>query len=166
MRALISVMLIALAGIAQAESKIAVVNWQQAVLASEHAKKASEKLEADKKDELATVEKLRAALEKLQERIKKDEAILSEDELRKLKNSFEEKATTYKFHHQNLQKARQQALAELVQSMEPQIKTALDEIMKEKGFEVILRPEAVILSTPAVDITKLLLQKLNEQKSK
>lgn len=149
---------------AQAEVSIAVVDMQRAVLASDEAKIAVEKFRQEKQSEIDTITKLETELKGIQDKIAKDGEIMSEDERRKLKNSFEEKATTYKFHRQNMQKAEQQELQNLAQMMEPKMQTALKAIIDEKKYDLVVRPEMVIYNAPNTDITKLLLEKLNEKK--
>lgn len=149
---------------AQAEVSIAVVDMQRAVLASDEAKAAVEKFRQEKQSEIDTIAKLETELKGIQEKIAKDGEIMSEDERRKLKNSFEEKATTYKFHRQNMQKAEQQELQNLAQMMEPKMQAALKAIIDEKKYDLVVRPEMVIYNAPGTDITKLLLEKLNEKK--
>jgi outer membrane protein len=146
---------------AQAEIKIAVVDMQRAVLASDEAKAAVEKFRTAKQDDIDTISKLETELKGIQEKIAKDGEIMSEDERRKLKNSFEEKATTYKFHRQNMQKAEQQELQQLAQMMEPKMQKALKAIIDENKYDLVLRPEMVIFNGPSTDITKLLLEQLN-----
>lgn len=146
---------------AQAEMKIAVVDMQRAVLASDEAKAAVEKFRTAKQDDIDIISKLETELKGIQEKIAKDGEIMSEDERRKLKNSFEEKATTYKFHRQNMQKAEQQELQQLAQMMEPKMQKALKAIIDENKYDLVLRPEMVIFNGPSTDITKLLLEQLN-----
>ena len=164
MRFLNVVLLTMVASFAQAEMSIAVVDMQRAVLASDEAKVAVEKFRAEKQSEIDTITTLELELKAIQDKIAKDGEIMSEDERRKLKNSFEEKATTYKFHRQNMQKAEQQELQSLAQKMEPKMQKALKAILDEKKFDLVIRPEMVIYSAPTADITKLLLEKLNEAK--
>jgi outer membrane protein len=161
MRFLQVVVLAMTATFAQAEMKIAVVDMQRAVLASDEAKVAVEKFRAAKQEEIDTITALETALKGIQDKIAKDGEIMSEDERRKLKNSFEEKATTYKFHRQNMQKAEQQELQSLAKAMEPKMQAALKAIIDEKKFDLVVRPEMVIYNSPGTDITKLLLEKLN-----
>jgi outer membrane protein len=152
------------ASFAQAEVKIAVVDMQRAVLASDEAKVAVEKFRAEKKGEIDTITTLELELKGIQDKIAKDGDIMSEDERRKLKNSFEEKATTYKFHRQTMQKAEQQELQALAQAMEPKMQAALKSIIDEKKFDLVVRPDMVIYNAPGTDITKLLLERLNSAK--
>ncbi len=149
------------ASFAQAEVKIAVVDMQRAVLASDEAKVAVEKFRNEKKGDIDTITTLELELKSIQDKIAKDGDIMSEDERRKLKNSFEEKATTYKFHRQTMQKAEQQELQALAKAMEPKMQAALKSIIDEKKFDLVVRPEMVIYNAPGVDITKLLLERLN-----
>jgi len=141
--------------------KIAVVDMQRAVLASDDAKAAIEKFRSAKQSDIDTISKLETGLKGIQDKIAKDGEIMNDEERRKLKNSFEEKMTTYKFHRQNMQKAEQQELQRLAQAMEPKMQTALKAIIDEKKYDLVVRPEMVIYNGPGTDITKLLLEKLN-----
>jgi len=149
---------------AQAEMKIAVVDMQRAVLASDEAKVAVEKFRGEKKSEINTITTLELELKSIQDKIAKDGEIMSVEERRKLKNSFEEKATTYKFHRQSMQKAEQQELQALAKQMEPKMQTALKSIIDENKYDLVVRPEMVIYNAPGTDITKLLLERLNAAK--
>lgn len=161
----LQVALLALAATtAQAETSIAVVDMQRAVLASDEAKVAIEKFRSAKQSDIDTITKLETELKGIQDKIAKDGEVMSEDERRKLKNSFEEKATTYKFHRQNMQKAEQQELQALAQAMEPKMQKALKSIIDEKKFDLVVRPEMIIYNSPGTDITKLLLERLNAAK--
>ncbi|HCM05093.1 MAG TPA: hypothetical protein DIC30_03685 [Oceanospirillales bacterium] len=164
MRFLNVVLLTMVASFAQAEMNIAVVDMQRAVLASDEAKVAVDKFRAEKKSEIDTITSLELELKAIQDKIAQDGEIMSEDERRKLKNSFEEKATTYKFHRQNMQKAEQQQLQALAQAMEPKMQAALKAIIDEKKFDLVVRPDMVIYNSPGTDITKLLLERLNAAK--
>jgi outer membrane protein len=149
------------ASFAQAEMKIAVVDMQRAVLASDEAKVAVEKFRTAKQDDIDTISQLETELKGIQDKIAKDGEIMSEDERRKIKISFEEKAATYKFHRQNMEKAEQQELQQLAKSMEPKMQKALKAIIDEKKYDLVLRPDMIIYTGPGNDITKLLLEKLN-----
>ncbi|MGK0405415.1 MAG: outer membrane protein [Oleispira sp.] len=151
------------ASFAQAEMKIAVVDMQRAVLASDEAKVAVDKFRTAKQDDIDTISQLETELKGIQDKIAKDGEIMSEDERRKIKNSFEEKATTYKFHRQNMQKAEQQELQQLAKAMEPRMQKALKAIIDEKKYDLVVRPDMVVYNGPGTDITKLLLEKLNEK---
>jgi outer membrane protein len=149
------------ASFAQAEMNIAVVDMQRAVLASDEAKVAIDKFRIVKQDDIDTISQLETELKGIQDKIAKDGEIMSEDERRKIKNSFEEKATTYKFHRQNMEKAEQQELQQLAKAMEPRMQEALKAIIDEKKYDLVLRPDMIIYTGPGTDITKLLLEKLN-----
>jgi outer membrane protein len=149
------------ASFAQAEMNIAVVDMQRAVLASDEAKVAIDKFRTAKQDDIDTISQLETELKGIQDKIAKDGEIMSEDERRKIKNSFEEKATTYKFHRQNMEKAEQQELQQLAKAMEPRMQEALKAIIDEKKYDLVLRPDMIIYTGPGNDITKLLLEKLN-----
>jgi len=164
MRILMIALLATFSSLTFAETKIAVVDMQRAVLASDAAKEAIEKFKQEKKADMDTITGIEKELKEIQDNIQKNGEVMSEDERRKLKNSFEEKATTYKFHMQNFKKAEQQELAELAKVMEPKMQEALKAIIDEKGIDLVLRPEMVIYGSPATDITKALLEKLNAAK--
>jgi outer membrane protein len=159
-------LLVMTASFAHAEMNIAVVDMQRAVLGSDEAKAAMEKFRATKQSDIDTITQLETELKGIQDKIAKNGDIMSEDELRKLKNSFEEKAKTYKFHRQNFQKADQQELEQLAKAMQPKMQKALRAIIDEKKYDLVVRPEMVIYNDPSTDITKLLLDKLNTKESK
>ena len=152
------------ATLAHAEMKIAVVDMQRAVLSSDQAKVAVDKFRAAKQGDIDTITQLEKELKGIQEKMSTSADFMSEEERRKMKATFDEKASTYQFHRQNMQKAEQQELQSLAQLMEPKMQKALKTIIEDSKYDLVLRPEAVIYSTGAIDITKQLLEKMNESK--
>jgi Skp family chaperone for outer membrane proteins len=62
-----------------------------------------------------------------------------------------------------MQKAEQQELQQLAKAMEPRMQKALKAIIDEKKYDLVVRPDMVVYNGPGTDITKLLLEKLNEK---
>ncbi len=162
MRWLIAVMTVMFVNMAAAEqTKVAVVDMERALFLSDAAKVAAQKFEGENKDDLGKLTDLKGKLQGLQEKMSKDADVMSEDEVRKLKNDFEQASTEYKFYSNKLQKADQQWKREFFQTQLPNLEELLKAIIDEGGYDVVLQAGAVVYSSPKADLTKLLLERLN-----
>ncbi|MDK2778055.1 MAG: OmpH family outer membrane protein [Pseudomonadota bacterium] len=162
MRWLIAVMTVMFVNMAAAEqTKVAVVDMERALFLSDAAKVAAQKFEGENKDDLSKLTDLKGKLQGLQEKMSKDADVMSEDEVRKLKNDFEQASTEYKFYSNKLQKADQQWKREFFQTQLPNLEELLKAIIDEGGYDVVLQAGAVVYSSPKADLTKLLLERLN-----
>lgn len=153
-----------LSGTAAAANKVAVVDMERALFLSDAAKASSKQFEKDNQSDIEKVKKLEQAMLKLKERIEKDGAIMSEEENRKARSSYEEKAEEMKFFMRKLQQQDQQWRRQFFQSKLPDLEKTLKAIIEEGKYDVVLQAGAVIYHAPDVDLTKILLERLNGQK--
>lgn len=146
---------------ALAEVKIAVADSQVALMSTEAAKKAVEKLQADLKPQRDRMAQLKSELEALEAKAKKDGAIMSEKERKDLQKQAEVKFQEYNNLGQAIQKRTQEAQNELLQRMIPKMEAVVEELQKTNKYDLIIEKKNVIFADPAVDITKKITEKLN-----
>ena len=98
----------------------------------------------------------------MEDRLAKDGAIMSDDEQRKLRNNVKEKQSEFQFHAGKLQQAEQQWREQFFRANMPRIQEILKKIVEEEKVDMVLNGQAVIHVTPDLDLTKKLLNKLNQ----
>ena len=141
--------------------KIAVVDMEQALFMSEDAKASYQELEDSNQDTVAKLKELETKLSAMQEKQAKDGAVMSEQELAKLKSDFDDKMKDYQFYQRKLQQLTQNWKRSFFQSKLPDLNKLLKAIIDEGGYDVVYQAGAVVYANPDLDLTKLLLERLN-----
>ena len=147
------------------EVKIAVVDARRALITSKRGRQAEEKLKSMMEEKKAQIEPLEKQLKRREEEFQAQKYVLSPAvaEERKLELIKE---------HRDLERTMQEAQEELeieqrklMQPMLKMVEDALGELGKEKNFAVILEKSSpgVLYISETLDITDLVIQKLNEK---
>lgn len=144
-----------------AELKIAVADSQAALMASDVAKKAVEKLQGDMKVQRDRMAQLKNEIEALEAKAQKDASIMTEKDKQGLQKQAEGKFQEYNNLAQAVQKRTQEIQNELLQRMIPKMEAAIDDIQKTNKYDIIIEKKNVIYTDPSVDITKKITEKLN-----
>lgn len=146
---------------ALAEVKIAVADSQMALMNSDAAKKAVEKLQGDLKVQRDRMNQLKNEIEALDAKAKKDGAVMSAKDKQDLQKQAEGKIQEYNNLGQTVQRRTQEVQNELLQRMLPKMEAAIEDLQKTNKFDIIIERKSVIFADPGVDITKKITEKLN-----
>ena len=164
MRLVIIVLCSALASLAFSEDKIAVIDMQQAMFASNYAQNVAKEA-SESADFVALRAKAESSAADLQ-------AMAKEAETKRLTWSTEEAAehqkkmsytkADYDLAVQKIQGEQQQLQQKIMQELTPQFQEALSEVAKSEGISLLLRRESVIIADPKNDLTAKVVDKLNQ----
>lgn len=147
---------------AQESPVIGVVNLEQALFNTE----AAQELEANTRDELSRdeqrLEQLNTELQEIVQRAQRDESILSDQELRDLNADAQDKQVQLRQVAERLQVAWEERQQEFVNRMRPDLGRAIEEIVQEGGYDLVLNASQVAYFNNAYDITAQVTAKLNE----
>lgn len=144
-----------------ADLKIAVADSQAALMASDAARKAVEKLQGDMKVQRDRMAQLKGEIEALEARAQKDGAVMTDKDKQALQKQAEGKFQEYNNLAQMVQKRTQEVQNDLLQRMIPKMEAAIEEIQKTAKYDIIIEKKNVIFADPAVDLTKKITEKLN-----
>lgn len=147
-----------------AELKIAVADSQAALMASDVAKKAVEKLQGEFKIQRDRMGQLKTEIEAMEARAKKDGAIMTDKDKKDLQKQAEGKFQEYNNLAQMVQKRTQEVQNDLLQRMIPKMEAAIEELQKTNKYDIIIEKKNVIFADPSVDLTKKITEKLNAAK--
>lgn len=141
--------------------RIAVIDREAALLSSNSAKLAQDKLARDMQPQRDRLERLRNEIRGLEERFTKEGASMSDAAKRQLQQQAEAKAQEFNTLIEQVQKRTQDAQQELLKRMVPTLETALEELRKAGNYDIILERRAVVLVPPEHDLTKKAVDRLN-----
>ncbi len=141
--------------------RIAVIDREAALLASNTAKVAQDRLAREMKPQRDRLEALRGEIRGLEERFAKEGAGMSDAAKRQLQQQAEAKAQEFNVLIEQVQKRTQDAQQELLKRMVPTLETTLEELRKAGNYDIILERRAVVLVPPEHDLTKKVVDRLN-----
>ena len=164
MRLVIIVLCSALASLAFSEDKIAVIDMQQAMFASNYAqnmaKEASES--ADFVALRAKAESSAADLQSMAKEAETKRLTWSPEEAAEHQKKMSYTKADYDLAVQKIQGEQQQLQQKIMQELTPQFQEALSEVAKGEGITLLLRRESVIIADPKNDLTAKVVDKLNQ----
>ena len=164
MRLVIIVLCSALASLAFSEDKIAVIDMQQAMFASNYAqnmaKEASES--ADFVALRAKAESSAADLQSMAKEAETKRLTWSTEEAAEHQKKMSYTKADYDLAVQKIQGEQQQLQQKIMQELTPQFQEALSEVAKGEGIKLLLRRESVIIADPKNDLTAKVVDKLNQ----
>lgn len=153
-----------LAAAANAGSRIAVIDREAALLATDAAKAAQEKLNADMKPQRERLEQLRRDIKGLEEKFQKDGATMSERDKKALRDQADVKAGEFNKLIQQLQQRTADAQQDLLNRLLPTMQGVLDDLRKAGNYDLVLDRRGAIYVDPELDLTRRVTERLNAGK--
>ena len=134
-----------------AEMKIAVMNYQMALLESDAAKKYA--VDAEKKfgPQLTKLKSLESGAKGMQDRLV-------------LELEFKQKARDFQFQSKELNEAKAIADRDMLKQLKPKLDKAVEEVIKKGNFDLVLERGAVVDVKPQYDITRQVIERMNQQR--
>ncbi len=154
------------AGSATAEFKIAVIDTQRALIASEEAQSLSKQIQEELQSDEANAKALSEEVRELSEKLQKDAEVMSPAEQRKAQKVIDNKQIDLQFIVNKYQKAVQDRQQELVNHMLPKIDAVLKDLIELEGYDVIMDRRNIYYVNTKHDITRKVTEKLNEKYEK
>ncbi|MDE0950198.1 MAG: OmpH family outer membrane protein [Halioglobus sp.] len=164
-KVVLAVVAVSLSTLAWSEpGKIAVVDVQGAILATDLAQKrmAEVRDEKDYKADKVEFDRLKSEFEVLLKKFQKDSAVMSAEQQTAARNKLATKQADLEHVAGKLQQTEQVAGQALLQEMSPKVQEVLREIISEDEIGLLLRSEAVINADAGYSITTKVTDKLNQ----
>ncbi len=164
MRKLTQLVLVAAALMATpafAEMKVAVMNYQMALLESDAAKKYA--VDAEKKfgPQLNKLKQLESDAKRIQDRLVKEGEKLQQAERERLELEFKQKARDFQFQSKELNEAKAISDREMLKQLKPKLDKAVEEVIGKGNFDLVLERGAVVDVKPQYDITRQVIERMN-----
>jgi len=141
------------AGLASAQTKVAVINMQRAVLESDEIKKASDAMESKFKPRQQEIEKLQRDLQNIQQQLQAGAGKLTQQAEADLTAQGQKKQRDLQRLSEDLQadvdRDRNDVLGKSTQKMQEVVK----KLAEEKGYDVVVDVSNTVYFKPALEIT-------------
>ena len=147
-----------------APTRIAVLDREAALLGTNAAQAAQEKLATDMKPQRDKLEQLRRDIKGMEEKFVKEAATMSERDKKALRAQADQKANEFNTLITQVQKRTQDAQQDLLNRLLPSMQTVLDEMRKAGNFDIIIDRRGAIYVDPDLDLTKRVVERLNAVK--
>ncbi len=145
-----------------AEMKIAVLNYQMALLESDAAKKYA--VDAEKKfgPQLTKLKNLENDAKRIQDRLAKGGDRMQQAELERLELEFKQKARDFQTQSNDLNESKALADREMLEKLKPKLDKAVETVLKSGNYDIVLERGAVVDVKPQFDITLRVIERMNQ----
>ncbi len=157
-----ALLLTANTAVAQSTPVIGIINLEQALFNTDAARQLEESTRTEFANDESRLEQLNTELRALIERAQRDESIMSESEMRALNSEAEEKQVQMRLISERLQGAWQQRQQAFIDSMRERLGQAIEAVVQEGNYDLVLNAEAVAFFNNSYNITALVTAKINE----
>jgi outer membrane protein len=151
--AMLCLALSAVAAIASAQMKIAIINIQKAVLESEEIKKASAAMEAKYKPRQADMEKIQKELQDIQQQLQRNAGKLTPQGEADLQAQGQRRQRELQHMSEDLQTDVDRERNEILAKSSRQMQEVVKKLAEEKGFDMVVDVQNTVYFKPALEIT-------------
>lgn len=155
---------------AQAPSKIAIINIQQAIAESEEGKRESTVLQAKANAKKAELEKLQKDIDAMQKQLQDQATTLNDEAKAQLSRQIEQKGKDLQRQQQDAQEEFQNLSNEVINRIGRKILKTLDQYATEQGYTAILdvssQQTGVLWYTPSSNITTEIIRRFDAAEGK
>ncbi len=144
---------LAAVGVASAQTKVAVINMQQAVLNTADIKKQSTDLEAKFKPRQTAIEQLRADLEGIQQKLQAGQGKLSPAAEQDLTVEGQRKQRSLQRLSQDLQEEVDGVRNDILAAAGRRMSEVIRKLADERGLDVVVESNSTLFFKAALDIT-------------
>jgi outer membrane protein len=145
---------VAAVGVASAQTKVAVINMQQAVLATAEIKKASAEMEAKYKPRQAALDQLRSDLESIQQKLQSGQGKLSPAAEQDLNIQGQRKQRALQHQSQDLQEELDNVRNEILAATQRRMLEVVRKLADEHGVDVIVDSGSTLFYKAPLDLTQ------------
>ena len=162
---LVLVSIVSLASVTvAAETKIAVIDIQQAMFASDYAQNSVKEAQesADFVALRAKAEGSAADLQSLGKEAETKRLTWSAEQVTAQQKKMSYAKADYDLAVQKIQGEQKQLQQQIMQELSPQFQEALAQVVQEEGITLLLRSESVIVASPENNLTAKVIDRLNQ----
>jgi len=147
-----------------AELKIAVLDYQQALLESDAAERYAVDSEKRFGPQLEKLKKLESEAERLQKRLVNEGDKLTQADRERLDLEFRQKARDLQTQTNELNQAKGLSDREVLEKLRPNLNKAVEEVIKKGAYDLVIDRAALVDLKPSLDITKQVIERMNQLK--
>jgi outer membrane protein len=144
---------VAISGVASAETKVAIVNLQRAVLESEEIKKAQTELEAKYKPRQVAAQKIEQELEGIKQQLQGGQGKLSQQAEADLTATGQRRQRELQRLSDDLQADVERDRNDILQKSSVKMQAVIKKLAEERGFDVVMDTQVTIYFKAPLEIT-------------
>lgn len=144
------------------DTKIGVLNALQALFNSDAAQVVQQELEREFSADETRANALTEQLQSLQEEYQQNEAVMTQEEIRRMNSNAQDLQVQLQLIQERVQKSLQEKNQQFLEGMQDELAAAVSDVVAEGGFDLILNVDAAPYYAPVLDITARVTAKLNE----
>ena len=148
-----------------AQMKLTVVDVDRAIAGSEDAQKLLRQLQEEFRTDEDTIKKIQTEAAELLQKMQKDNEVMSDSEKRRMQQEIESLNNDFVYQRQKLQKEVAARQSELFAGTEDKVRKAIEELVLENDYDMILPRGAALYVGDLYDVTRKVTEKLNEMNS-
>jgi len=161
------ILVVAGASYAQQATKIAIINSQKAFEVSVEGKRIMGQMQDRETKIKNDLQKLDDAIRLLENKLNTGRLTMTQEALLGIQADIEKKTTERKRYEEDQAREAQQFSANLVQRIRGEMVTIIENLAKERGFDIVLdlATSGVVTYTPAIDITDEVVRRYDQSKA-
>jgi len=150
------------------EFKIGVVDMEQAILSTDEGKKVRDELEAKIRDADGQLRPKVQRLQEMQKELEEMQHVLSKDALERRQFDFIEARNQLENDSRGMEQQVKLDRARLLKPLQDKFVSIVEQVGRDNGFSMIMLRSApgIVYSREALDVTDLVVEKFNQNKSK
>ncbi|HIX62203.1 MAG TPA: OmpH family outer membrane protein [Candidatus Halomonas stercoripullorum] len=125
---------------------VAVLDWRQALLASDAAQRSMQELDNRLAGQQQEAQTLGEELSRLQQRLQQEGQNLPDAERQSLIQEFQQKGSRFEQLRQQLMEEQMRAEQTFLQQAEPKLEQAVEQVISRHGVAVLVEPQGVLHS--------------------
>lgn len=145
-----------------APMKIAVLDMAGALFNSERAKAVDAEIEEQTSEDQTKLRSIQEQAQKINERLQQDAAVMSDEEKRKAQTELQDLSVQYQAVGERVQGLLQQRREQFQQQHAQALIQAIQAVIEEGKYDMVIRAEAALHFNTAMDITARVTEKLNQ----
>jgi len=146
--------LFAISQIASAQTKVAVVNLQQAVFESAEIKKADAEMQAKYRPRQQEIDKLNADISSIAQKLQAGQGKLSEQAAADLQAQYQKLQRDVQRRNEDLQADVERERNDILSKTSQKMGDVVKKIAEEKTFDLVVDTSTTLYFKPAMDLTK------------
>jgi outer membrane protein len=161
------ILVIAAASYAQQATKIAIINSQKAFEVSVEGKKIMGQMQDRENKVKSDLQKLDDAIRLLDNKLSTGRLTMTQDALMAIQADIDKKTTERKRYEEDATRDAQQFSASLIQRIRGEMVTIIENLAKERGYELVLDlgTSGVVTFDPTIDVTDEVVRRYDQSKA-
>lgn len=151
---------------ASAASAFGVVDMNKVMQITDVAKDIFSQMEVKRKEYQTNISKEETSLRAAEQEILKQKDSLSKDEFDKKRKEFEEKVINGQKFVQERKRILDQAFSSSMGNLRGEAIKIVAEVAKERNYSAVFTQDAVMISTPSLDMTGVVIERMNKSVKK